>query len=83
MRDLVLTQILFIVGLAWIGVAGKLGPSHVALWLLGIVFFCIALAMVVIHLNTWRPLEGQFRGSRSGFRGLIPSKRPSAECCFG
>ena len=28
-RDLALTQILFIVGLTWIGVAGKLGPSHV------------------------------------------------------
>ena len=28
-RDLALTQILFIIGLTWIGVAGKLGPSHV------------------------------------------------------
>ena len=28
-RDLTLTQILFIVGLTWIGVAGKLGPPHV------------------------------------------------------
>src|SRR5262249_60372672 len=37
--DLVLTQILFIVGLTWIGVAGKLGPSHVVLWSLAIVLF--------------------------------------------
>ena len=28
-RDLALTQILFIVGLTWIGVAGKLGPAAV------------------------------------------------------
>src|SRR5260221_14241313 len=27
-RDLALTQILFIVGLTWIGVAGELGPAH-------------------------------------------------------
>ena len=33
-RDLALTQLLFIVGLTWIGVAGKLGPSHVVFWLL-------------------------------------------------
>ena len=29
-RDLALTQILFIVGLTWIGVAGKLGSSHLS-----------------------------------------------------
>src|SRR5262249_12498655 len=37
--DLALTQILFIVGLTWIGVAGKLGPSHVVFWLLALVLF--------------------------------------------
>ena len=31
-RDLALTQILYIVGLTWIGVAGRLGPSHVIFW---------------------------------------------------
>jgi len=29
--DLVLTQILFIVGLPWVGVAAKQGPSHIVL----------------------------------------------------
>ena len=38
-RDLALTQILFIVGLTWIGVAGKLGPPHVVFWLLAIALF--------------------------------------------
>src|SRR6266404_41806 len=36
LTDLALTQILFIVGLPWIGVAAKQGPSHVVLWLLAI-----------------------------------------------
>ena len=35
LTDLVLTQILFIVGLPWVGVAAKQGPSHVVLWLGG------------------------------------------------
>jgi 4-hydroxybenzoate polyprenyltransferase len=34
--DLVLTQILFIVGLPWVGVAAKLGPAHVLFWLFAI-----------------------------------------------
>ena len=28
LTDLVLTQILFVVGLPWVGVAAKQGPSH-------------------------------------------------------
>src|ERR1700675_3305055 len=37
--DLTLTQVLFIVGLPWVGVAAKQGPAHVVLWLAAIVFF--------------------------------------------
>jgi amino acid transporter len=58
LRDLVLTQILFVVGLTNFGYAAKLGASHVVFWLAAIVLFYIPLAMVVIHLNHWRPLEG-------------------------
>ena len=46
-RDLTLTQILFIVGLTWIGVAGKLGPSHVVFWLLALVLFFILFSILV------------------------------------
>ena len=46
--DLALTQILFIIGLTWIGVAGKLGPSHVVLWLTAVVLFYLPLTAVVI-----------------------------------
>jgi amino acid transporter len=56
--DLVLTQILFIVGLPWIGVAAKQGPSHIVLWLVAILLFYIPSAIVVIFLNKLMPLEG-------------------------
>ena len=66
--SLVLTQILFIVGLAWVGVAGKLGPSHIIFWLLAIAFFYIPSAIVVIHLNRLMPLEGGlYQWAKLGF----------------
>jgi glutamate:GABA antiporter len=69
--DLVLTQILFIVGLPWIGVAAKLGPSHVVLWLLAIVTFYIPCAMVVIWLNTRVPHEGGiYQWTKLGFNNF-------------
>ena len=71
-RDLVLTQILFIVGLAWIGVAGKLGPSHVVLWLLAITLFYLPSAAVVIYLNRMMPLEGGlYQWAKLGFNEAV------------
>ncbi|MEO6655894.1 MAG: hypothetical protein ABIO36_07390, partial [Pyrinomonadaceae bacterium] len=58
LTDLVLTQILFIVGLGWVGVAGKQGPSHIVLWLTAIALFYIPSSFVVIYLNRSMPLEG-------------------------
>jgi len=70
--DLVLTQILFIVGLTWIGVAGKLGPSHVVLWLLAIVLFYLPSAGVVMYLNKLMPLEGGlYQWAKLGFNEMI------------
>jgi amino acid transporter len=70
--DLVLTQILFIVGLPWIGVAAKLGPSHVVLWLLAVVTFYIPTAMVVIWLNTRMPHEGGlYQWAKYGFNPFV------------
>lgn len=67
-RDLALTQILFIIGLTWIGVAGKLGPSHVVLWLLAVVLFYLPLTGVVIWLNQLMPLEGGlYQWAKLGF----------------
>ena len=58
LRDLVLTQILFVVGLGNFGNSAKLGASHVVFWLVAILLFYVPQAMVVIHLNRWRPVEG-------------------------
>src|ERR1700716_1290568 len=56
--DLVLTQILFVVGSTWVGTAAKLGQAHLFFWLLAILLFYIAQAAVVIYLNRLMPLEG-------------------------
>lgn len=71
-RDLALTQILFIIGLTWIGVAGKLGPSHVILWLLAMVFFYLPMSAVVIYLNQLMPLEGGlYQWAKLGFNPVV------------
>ncbi len=57
-RDLVFTQILYIVGLGWVGYAGKLGSSHATFWVLALGLFYIPSCIVVIHLNRQMPLEG-------------------------
>src|ERR1700724_1975993 len=56
--NLVFTQVLSILGLSWIGSAGKLGSSHFLFWMTAVVFFLIPSALVVIHLNNEMPLEG-------------------------
>jgi amino acid transporter len=69
--DLTLTQVLFIVGLPWVGVAAKQGPAHVLLWLAAIVFFYLPSAAVVIHLNRAMPLEGGlYQWAKRGFNEL-------------
>src|ERR1035437_4050175 len=66
--DLVFTQILFIVGLGWVGVAAKLGSSHVAFWLLAVLLFYIPSAIVVMHLSRKMPFEGGlYEWARLGF----------------
>jgi amino acid transporter len=71
-RDLALTQILFIVGLTWIGVAGKLGSAHVVMWLLATLLFFLPLAAVVIWLNQLMPLEGGlYQWAKLGFNETV------------
>jgi glutamate:GABA antiporter len=70
--DLALTQILFIVGLPWVGVAAKVGPSHVVFWLLAIVLFYLPSAAVVTYLNALMPLEGGlYQWAKLGFNELV------------
>lgn len=58
LRDLVLTQIMYVVGTGWVGVAAKLGTGHLAYWLSAIALFYLPQAAVVIYLNRLMPLEG-------------------------
>ena len=71
LADLTLTQILFVVGLPWVGVAAKQGTAHVVLWLSAIVSFYLPSAAVVIYLNRAMPLEGGlYRWAKLGFGEL-------------
>src|SRR5438128_8826052 len=68
LRDLALTQILFVVGSTWVGTAAKLGPSHLFFWLLAILLFYIPQAAVVIYLSRLMPLEGGlYQWTKLGF----------------
>jgi amino acid transporter len=70
--DLALTQVLFIVGLPWVGVAAKQGPSHIVLWLVAMLFFYVPSAAVVIYLNRIMPLEGGlYQWAKLGFNELM------------
>ncbi len=66
--DLVLAQILCVVGSAWVGVAAKLGKAHVAFWIAAMLLYYLPLAAVVIYLNREMPLEGGlYQWAKSGF----------------
>jgi glutamate:GABA antiporter len=68
LRDLVLTQIIFVVGTSWVGTAAKLGSSQTVYWLLAIALFYLPVAAVVIYLNKLMPLEGGlYRWAKFGF----------------
>ena len=69
--DLALTQILFIVGLPWVGVAAKLGTAHVVYWVIAAALFYVPSAVVVIYLNRLMPLEGGlYQWAKLGFNEL-------------
>jgi len=66
--DLVLAQVLCVVGSTWVGIAAKLGRAHVAFWLGAMALFYVPLAVVVIHLNRLLPLEGGlYQWAKAGF----------------
>jgi amino acid transporter len=71
-RDLAFAQILFIVGLQWVGVAAKLGPAHVVFWLIAIAFFYLPSAAVAVWLNRAMPLEGGlYQWAKLGFNEVF------------
>lgn len=58
LTDLVLTQIMYVVGLSWVGAAGKLGASQIPFWLAAMALFYMPQAIVVVYLARRFPLEG-------------------------
>jgi amino acid transporter len=72
LRDLVLTQIVFVFGTVWVGFAATLGRSQMAFWLIAIVTFYLPLATVVIYLNRLAPLEGGlYQWAKVGFGDFV------------
>ena len=71
-RDLAFAQILFIVGLQWVGVAAKQGPAHVIFWLIAIALFYLPSAAVAVWLNRAMPLEGGlYQWAKIGFNERV------------
>ncbi|HUQ46323.1 MAG TPA: APC family permease [Gemmatimonadaceae bacterium] len=58
LRDLVLFNLVAIVGLRWLATAGKAGPSALVLWMLAAVFFFVPQGLVVTELSSRFPEEG-------------------------
>lgn len=70
--DLVLTQIVFVVGTVWVGTAARLGDHQLFFWLLAIATFYLPLAAVVIALNRLMPLEGGlYQWAKLGFNEFV------------
>jgi len=70
--DLVLTQVVFVVGTFWVGWAAKLGHEQNMFWILAIVTFYVPLAVAVIFLNRLMPFEGGlYQWSKLAFNDFV------------
>ncbi len=57
-RDIILFNVVAIVGIRWISIAASTGPSSISLWMLALVLFFLPQAVAVIYLNKKHPVEG-------------------------
>lgn len=57
LRDLVLAQVLCVVGSSWVGVGAVLGNAQALTWVAAMLLFYFPMAAVVIGLNRIMPLE--------------------------
>ena len=70
--DLVLTQVVFVVGTFWVGWAARLGHEQNIFWILAIGTFYLPLAAAVIFLNRLMPLEGGlYQWSKLAFNDFV------------
>ena len=68
LRDLVLAQILTVVGSSWVGIAAGVGQAQFTIWLLAFALFYAPMAVAVYVLNRAMPLEGGlYEWARRGF----------------
>ncbi len=58
LRDLVLSQVLTVVGSSWVGLAAGLGHAQTVVWLFAFAVFYAPMAVAVFYLNREMPLEG-------------------------
>jgi len=58
LRDLVLFNLVAVVGIPWVATAAKAGPSSLTLWLLAAILFFIPQGLAVIQLSSSYPDEG-------------------------
>lgn len=56
--DLILLNVVAIVGLRWLSTAAQIGPSSLVLWVLGLLCFFLPTALAVIELSSRVPGEG-------------------------
>lgn len=72
LRDLVLQQIVYVVGTTWVGTAAKLGHSQMVFWIAAMALFYLPQAAVVIYLTKRMPLEGGlYQWARLGLGELV------------
>src|SRR6202046_4352535 len=71
-RDLVLAQILCVVGSSWVGGAAGLGRAQSLVWVAAMVLFYVPMAASVVCLNRHMPLEGGlYVWAREAFGDLV------------
>ncbi len=58
LRDLVISQVLCVVGSGWVGVAAGVGKAETLMWIGAMLLFYLPMAASVIGLNRAMPLEG-------------------------
>jgi glutamate:GABA antiporter len=58
LRDLVLFNLVAVIGLRWLSTAAKAGPSALTLWLLAGLLFFVPQGLVVTELASRFPQEG-------------------------
>jgi amino acid transporter len=68
LRDLVLAQVLTVVGSSWVGIAAGVGSAQFTIWLMAFGLFYAPMAVAVYFLNRLMPLEGGlYEWARRGF----------------